>query len=308
MTPGPPPAVLDRLSTFGIVTDVGSVAGGFSHVTLRARVDGAAVVVKAAADPVKRADLRHEQAVLELLDGHGGRFGLAVPRLIGASDDRIEVDGWTISLLEHLPGQPGLDLLAGGEIERIVASATLLGRTARALRTIEFDGPFVEGLGRSADRDAALLTVLQSRFADRDPIGQLLCNSLELLNSPESAADGEIGLVHGDFGFHNTLWTASRLSGLVDWEASGAGGPIVDPAWAWWSFGHRSLPDEVWSAFVDGYGRDGLRQGGWGPGVVRLAVHAQMAHWLSRTEQDSAPDAEWRRRVRVFDDRAVPPA
>jgi len=40
--------------------------------------------------------------------------------------------------------------------------------------------------------------------------------------------DGELVLVHGDLWQGNTLWTGDSCSGIVDWDAAGAGSPGID--------------------------------------------------------------------------------
>lgn len=67
-----------------------------------------------------------------------------------------------------------------------------------------------------------------------DEVGRWLSD-----NQPQ---DKRIGIVHGDFQFANVMFSlkAPRLSGVIDWELSSLGDPMLDLGWiltSWWEQG-----------------------------------------------------------------------
>jgi aminoglycoside phosphotransferase (APT) family kinase protein len=67
-----------------------------------------------------------------------------------------------------------------------------------------------------------------------DAVGRWLTDNLP--------ADKRIGIVHGDFQFANVMFSlrAPRISGVVDWELSSLGDPLLDLGWiltSWWEQG-----------------------------------------------------------------------
>src|SRR5581483_2721022 len=84
--------------------DRAPTTGGFSHHTLLATIGGQRCLIKAAELPAKRADVRHEARVLDLLPAGG----LPSPRRLAL----IETAGWTISACTALAGYSGLQLYA----------------------------------------------------------------------------------------------------------------------------------------------------------------------------------------------------
>src|SRR5262245_9654189 len=101
-----PQPVLDLLTShYGAPPgELAPTYGGFSHHSALATIAGRRCVVKAAESAAKRADLRHEAGVLELLRGSG----LPAPALLALAEDAI----WTVEVLEFVPGDNGLHILA----------------------------------------------------------------------------------------------------------------------------------------------------------------------------------------------------
>jgi len=70
--------------------------------------------------------------------------------------------------------------------------------------------------------------------------------------------DGRIGLIHGDFQFPNVMFSleAPRISGIIDWELTTLGDPMLDMAWvlaSWWEDGDpegRAPAVEPWGGFL----------------------------------------------------------
>jgi aminoglycoside phosphotransferase (APT) family kinase protein len=60
-------------------------------------------------------------------------------------------------------------------------------------------------------------------------------------------------LLHGDFGPHNCLWEAERLTAVLDWEGSAFGDPAFDLGYARASISGRMN----WQEFLDHYERCG---------------------------------------------------
>lgn len=55
-------------------------------------------------------------------------------------------------------------------------------------------------------------------------------------------SDGRIGVIHGDFQFPNVMFSllAPKISGIIDWELSTLGDPLLDLGWvlsSWWEDG-----------------------------------------------------------------------
>jgi len=70
--------------------------------------------------------------------------------------------------------------------------------------------------------------------------------------------DGRIGLIHGDFQFPNVMFSleAPRISGIIDWELTTLGDPMLDMAWvlsSWWEEGDpegKSPMVQPWDGFL----------------------------------------------------------
>jgi aminoglycoside phosphotransferase (APT) family kinase protein len=150
-------------------------------------------------------------AALELAADHA----VPAPRLIAADLDGGAA-GTVAVLMTVLPGS--------SRIPRVASAARLraLGAAAGALRRVALaPQPGLELRTRSLyDMDFAYW---------RKSVGtsQLLASAEERIASLP-VPDDELVLVHGDLWQGNTIWTGDSCSGMIDWDAAGAGSPGID--------------------------------------------------------------------------------
>jgi aminoglycoside phosphotransferase (APT) family kinase protein len=313
-----PPAVmawLESLSADGDVHDIEPTFGGFSNLTFFATVrvpaptlgagardaaeaaDAVRVVVKAASSADKRADVRREARVLPLLTD----TGLPVPAIRA----HAELEDWTVSVIDVVDGEPGLSLVQTRETGDLAAHGALLGRLLRQVH-LATPTPVTDPTLDLAVRADELAEAL-GRAGLPDAVRSEL---LDALAHPMIRRG--VALVHGDFGFHNTLWQTTtdgkvRLSGLVDWEWAGWGNPLVDLSWLWWTLRFRLAPAVALESAIDGYTRQAVVALGWQPDAVLALVRAQMAQIVVRTPVGSPPREEWLRRIAGLSALGVPP-
>ncbi len=283
VVPAPVRAVLSR---FGDVGRVRPTVGGYSNTTFFTTIDGEAVVVKANSDIRKRADLRRETEFLRFL----ATTDLPVPALrgYGADDD----DEWTVLVIGAIDAESGMSLIQRSDVDELELCARQLGRMFSVVHDTTL-GPFAVPAGLEID--------LSARWAT-DRAVDLAAN----VAFTHPALKTGLSLVHGDAGFHNTLWDDGQLVGLIDWEFAGQGNPLADAAWIWWSLTFRRAPDGVWDSFVDGYRSDRLAMLGWSSDAVLALVRAQMFSLLARTREGSGAQKEWRRRLDALGQLQVP--
>ena len=274
VVPAPVRAVLSR---FGDVGRTRPTVGGYSNTTFFTTLNGEAVVVKANSNDRKRADLRRETEFLRYL----GETDLPVPVLrgFGVDDD----NEWTVLVIEAIDAEPGTSLIQRGDVDELELCARQLG----SMFSVVHETP-IGPLDVPADADIDLCVRWAfDRSADRRVNGGVAHPSLRVGTS----------LVHGDAGFHNTLWDEGRLVGLIDWEFAGHGNPLADAAWIWWSLTFRRASEGVWESFVDGYRSDRMAMIGWSSEAVLELVRAQMFSLLARTAEGSGAQKEWLRRL-----------
>jgi aminoglycoside phosphotransferase (APT) family kinase protein len=164
----------------------------------------------AAAD-LDRRQLITTVAALELAADHA----LPAPRLIAADLDGSAA-GTAAILMTVLPGSSKIPRVASaGRLRALGAAAGALASVALAPR------PGLELRTRSLyDMDFA---------AWRRSAGtsQLLARAEERIASLP-VPDGELVFVHGDLWQGNTVWIGDSCSGMIDWDAAGAGSPGID--------------------------------------------------------------------------------
>lgn len=285
--PSLPPPVADLLASAFPGLPVAALApaeGGFSNLSLLARVGPTPCVVKAAELPAKRADLRREARVLALLRGRR----LGAPAALAF----VEGGGWSALVTARRAGAPGLRLYAGPP-EGLAAPLAALGRAlARLHRLGPPPPPDAAAAGLLlAPRAAALAAELAGLALPADLRGPLL----EALAHPAWGA-GPLRLAHGDAGLHNTLWGGRGLT-LLDWELAGWGDPRLDLAWAAWTLRFRGAPPACWEALLAGYGRAGAEALGLEAEAMGALALGQVAALLARSAGRPAWD-EWLRRAR----------
>ncbi len=295
MTPGVlvPAAVEAALladPTVGELVQIRPTIGGFSNLTFYADLpSGETVVVKIASRDVKRADLRREVRMLARLSDS------AVP--IVNVRAHINTSDWTITVTDMVPGDLGLNVVQTRDVVDLAGRARVLARLLQAVHQATpqpINDPDLDCGERLAARHETLTQrthlapeVIESNLALTDPLLRR-----------------GVALVHGDFGFHNTIWAKAdevgdplRIDALLDWEWSGWGNALTDPAWLWWTLQFRQAPKETWDSFVETYGDWAMRGIGWTPANVLTVLRAHMAWILSCTEVGSPAEKEWCNRI-----------
>lgn len=282
----PPPLAALLSNTFpgATLTNVAPTVGGFSNLTLAVRLNGRPCVLKATSAPARRADLRREAAMLRMLQGHR----LGAPSLLA----HAEAGDWTLLVTARRPGLPGITLYAR-PLAQIVPAYHAFGRTlARLHRSVLAPPPGAAASGMliaaRAVRLRAELTTLPLADELRVPLAHALVHPSWHPIAP--------CLVHGDAGLHNIVWARPRLS-LLDWELAGWADPRLDLAWVAWTIRFRGLPNELWSAFLAGYGLQREPGCSLDPATNAALALGQVATLLARAH--GRPDAwsEWQRRA-----------
>ncbi|MGE0387875.1 MAG: phosphotransferase family protein [Gammaproteobacteria bacterium] len=137
-------------------------------------------------------------------------------------------------------------------------------RGAAALAAVDYKAAGLEGFGkadqwhaRQVDRwrsqlegYAKLPGYQGSSLPHVDEVGRWLADHLP--------ADGRIGIIHGDYQFPNVMFSheAPRITGLIDWELSTLGDPLLDLGWVLTSWAEPGDPPgrtpnvEPWDGFV----------------------------------------------------------
>lgn len=272
----PDPAVL-LAAHFGVPpTDLAPTFGGFSNLTVRATLAGRACVIKAATTPAKRADVQREAHLLPLLYA----AGLPVPEPLAFLNDAT----WSVGVTAALPGHNGLHVLAETPAELPQAFAAL-GRILAAVHATPLPDT-------SADLDlgarVAAAHIALAGFAAPADLIALLHNALE-----HPLWRDRSGLVHGDSGLHNLLWSVEG-GYLLDWEWAACGPALLDLAWLRWTLAWRALPDTLWDAACAAYGPmpaplDAATQAALALGQIGLI--------LARVADQPAARTEWLRRA-----------
>jgi aminoglycoside phosphotransferase (APT) family kinase protein len=257
-----------------------ATVGGFSHQAALLMIGEQRCVVKAADTPTKRADLRREAQMLALLQGRG----LPTPALLTL----IEQPPWTVAVLHASAGAQGLQILVHAPAEREPMYRALGNLLATVHRMPLAQPPTPDW--RLAERFRQVLAALPTLTLD-SALRDDLQTSLK-----HPAWQSAACLVHGDAGAHNLLWDG-QITALLDWEWSGWGNPLLDLAWVYWTMRWRNVPNQLWPAFLAGYGHTSPLGSGDG-GALRALALGQIAGLLVRVHDQ--PDAwmEWLRRAR----------
>lgn len=257
----------------------GPTFGGFSNLSLHVTIGERQCVVKAAADPLKRADVAREAMVLAWLADHA----LPTARLLA----QLTNTNWTVEVLRALPGENGLRLFEHTPAA-LPAAYAALGRTLARVHQLEWPaaGPELQLAERArriqdAVRELPIEPELQAALTDG--LAQL------------AIAPARPQLVHGDPGIHNILWDG-RLTALLDWEWAGVGDPARDLAWLAWTMHFRAVAASCWPAFLTAYQAAGGTASVSGARIRALAL-GQIAGILVRIWAQPALREEWLRRA-----------
>jgi aminoglycoside phosphotransferase (APT) family kinase protein len=260
------------------IHNLAPTAGGFSHQTMLATIGGLRCLIKAADLAAKRADVRHEARMLDLLPAGG----LPAPRHLAL----IETDSWTISVCTALGGYSGVQLYAQPEL--LGQAYHELGGLLAAVHSAPVAPPAPDLLlSERARRVADLLPRLGLAPALQAELAASLAHPAWQASPP--------ALVHGDAGLHNVLWH-DAIAGLVDWEWAGWGGPLFDLGWVYWTMRWRAVPVEHWGLFLASY-RAARPLALPDDGSMRALVFGQIASILASVRDAPAARAEWLRRA-----------
>jgi aminoglycoside phosphotransferase (APT) family kinase protein len=150
-------------------------------------------------------------AALELAAGNA----LPAPRLIAADLDGSAA-GTVAVLMTVLPGS--------SKIPRVASAARLraLGAAAGALQRV--------ALAPRPGLELRTRSLYDMDFADwrRSAGTSQLLDRAEQRIAGLPVPDGELVFVHGDLWQGNTIWNGDSCSGMIDWDAAGAGPPGID--------------------------------------------------------------------------------
>jgi aminoglycoside phosphotransferase (APT) family kinase protein len=232
----------------GPVTDARKLAGGLqNNVFLIERGHDALVLRRPSKHlrPGSNETMLREARVLKALAGstvpHPRFYAVCDdPAVIGACFYLMEpLEGFAPS--QQLPGQ-----YASDPAWREAMGAELVGAAA-ALGGVDYQAVGLGDLGkpqgwheRQVERWRSQLEGYRSMpnyegaLPHVDEVGRWLTDTLP--------RDRRIGIVHGDFQFANVMFShrAPRISGVVDWELTSLGDPLLDLGWiltSWWEEG-----------------------------------------------------------------------
>jgi aminoglycoside phosphotransferase (APT) family kinase protein len=263
------------------IGDCSPTSGGFSNLTAIVTIGGERCVVKAAAAPLKRDDVRREAGVLRLLQ----YSDLPIPMLLATVED----PAWTIVVTRFVAGEHGLAVLERAP-EQVGPLYHALGQLLASIHRVSLAQ--AERAPLLAERADHALAILPALDLERDLAAALLAALQHPVWRTRPA-----GLAHGDAGLHNLLWDG-RIAALLDWEWAGWGTPLLDLAWLYWTIQWRRLPPSIWHAFLAGYGASAGLAHGAAPDDLRALALGQIASILARVHGQPGAWAEWRRRLR----------
>lgn len=237
------------------VVAAATLAGGYSHETSRLTLAGGGHVVARLGGP----DPAVEAAVMAL-----GRRYAPVPEVLAV----LPAAGGArpAMVLEHVPGTPLSDVLAGGGTGMAALGAEV-GRVAAAIGDATLDRPgFFAGADLAVD-DGPPWSAQLPGFADScmartpgdrlDPATRAAWSDLCAAHAPALAGvDGQSRLVHSDLNPKNILVSRDgdgwRVDAVLDWEFAYSGCPYGDAA-NMARFGADYPPDFL-AAFLRAFG------------------------------------------------------
>jgi len=192
--------------------------------------------------------LGREARVLKALNGSG----VPAPEMWGwcADEEAIGtsfyvmsfVDGWTPS--GDGPFPPPFDVAGphrrsmAVELVRGIADLARVDYKSAGLEDFGKPGNF---LARQVDRWKGQLAMYRETedYSGRELPGYDYVADWLTANTPESP---RMGIIHGDYGFPNTLFARStpcQLAAMIDWELSTIGDPLLDLGWTIQCFAPR---------------------------------------------------------------------
>jgi aminoglycoside phosphotransferase (APT) family kinase protein len=203
-----------------------------------------------------------EARVLGALKGSG----VPHPELYGACDDQ-SVIGASFYVMAPLEGFSPIGPLPGRyatERRWRAAMGEEFVRAAAALASVDYKAVGLEDYGKPVDWHGRQVDRWRSQLEGYrelpgydghalpgvDAVGKWL--------SDHVPADGRIGVIHGDFQFPNVMFSHDRpvINGLIDWELSTLGDPLLDLGWtlsSWWEDGDPEGKEPMvspWDGFL----------------------------------------------------------
>jgi aminoglycoside phosphotransferase (APT) family kinase protein len=137
-------------------------------------------------------------------------------------------------------------------------------RAAGALASVDYQAVGLGDLGKPNDWHARQVARWRSQLDGYKEMpnyeGHALPNVDEIGTwlSDNAPSSGKIGIIHGDFQFPNVMFSlqAPRISGVIDWELTTLGDPLLDLGWvlsSWWEEGDpdgKTPMVQPWDGFV----------------------------------------------------------
>ena len=227
------------------------LAGGATNAVFKV-TRGARTAVLRRPPAIPRPDsekiLHRESRVLEALNGSG----VPAPKLLAWCDDpsvigtrfyvMSYVDGWTPSAESAFPAAfnhscddrraLAFELFAG------IAALSRVDHVAVGLQNFGKPGNFLERQVKRWKGQLAMYRAAED-YGGRELPGLDYVADWLTANRPESP---RIGIIHGDYGFPNTLFAReapARLAAMIDWELSTIGDPLLDLGWTAYTFNPR---------------------------------------------------------------------
>jgi aminoglycoside phosphotransferase (APT) family kinase protein len=232
----------------GYVSSVRKLAGGVQNNVFLIERGHESLVLRRPSKhlrPGSNETMLREARVLKALDG----TAVPHPTLYAACDDP-SVIGACFYLMAPLEGFAPHQQLPGSyatESSWRAAMGEELVRSAAALGAVDYKAVGLADLGRpdgwherQVERWRSQLDGYRAlpnydgALPHVDQVGRWLTEHLP--------CERRIGIVHGDFQFANVMFSlrAARVSGVVDWELSSLGDPLLDLGWilaSWWEPG-----------------------------------------------------------------------
>lgn len=234
------------------------MAGGRSKVTILVSQEGARDLPK---DFVVRQDWANSptgkavEIEFELLQRlHAEGIAVPKPLLLERSKD---VAGNPFMIVSRLPGAPVADhFMAQPATEKpLMQIAEQLGRV-HGMDTAPFERmPGIVETNYRADQLRANLASYRATIAKHDTAPSRMVEQIIawLDANAERVATAPRTLVHGDFGFHNSLVDGDNLSVILDWELVHLGNPAYDLGY----LRHSVTDNAVWERFMAHYRKGG---------------------------------------------------
>ena len=182
----------------------------------------------------KAHDMGREWSLISAL----GPTPVPVPAALGFCED-VSVTGQRFYIMGHINGYP---LYTADDTNRLVPQdqrVKLANSFIDVLADLHSVDPDAVGLGDLGKRDSyvgrQLRTWYQSWMASVEPAkyDDPRAHSLQKFFLEHLPEQGPARVVHGDYGFHNTLTGPDcTVAAVVDWEISTLGDPLADLAYA----------------------------------------------------------------------------